>query len=134
MEIKRGGPPSGRGGAGWFTGMVRIASLFAAADPARVAGARAAGTSVTFEPGVRMAWHTYPPGQTPSETFDCGRVVRHDAGSVEETRLGGVVRFEPCRKHKHGATPATRTAIQERQDDKAVIRLKQVSNAHHECG
>jgi len=38
---------------------VRIDPLFQANDPARAAGA-----SVTFEPGARTAWHTHPLGQT----------------------------------------------------------------------
>ena len=33
--------------------------LFQAPDPARVSG-----SSVTFEPGARTAWHTHPLGQT----------------------------------------------------------------------
>ena len=53
MEIKRSGSqPSGKGQAEYFTGRVRIDPLFTAPDPARAAGA-----SVTFEPGARTAWH-----------------------------------------------------------------------------
>src|SRR3954468_3163485 len=60
MEIKRNGTrPSGRGPAEWFTGSVRIDPLFQGSAPARAAGA-----SVTFEPGARTAWHTHPLGQT----------------------------------------------------------------------
>ena len=60
MEIKRAGSqPSGKGPAEWFTGTVRIDPLFSVHDPARAAGA-----SVTFEPGARTAWHTHPLGQT----------------------------------------------------------------------
>ena len=40
-------------------GTVRIDPLFQAKAPARAAGA-----SVTFEPGARTAWHTHPLGQT----------------------------------------------------------------------
>ena len=48
MEITRAGSqPSGKGPADWFTGTVRIDPLFAAKPPARAAGA-----SVTFEPGA----------------------------------------------------------------------------------
>ncbi len=54
MEIKRNGSqPSGKGPAEYFTGAVRIDPLFQATAPARAAGA-----SVTFEPGARTAWHT----------------------------------------------------------------------------
>lgn len=60
MNITRNGlQPSAKEPAGWFTGTVRIDPLFDA--PSR---ARAAGASVTFEPGARTAWHTHPLGQT----------------------------------------------------------------------
>ena len=60
MDIKRvGTQPSSKGPAEWFTGAVRIDPLFLANAPARAAGA-----SVTFEPGARTAWHTHPLGQT----------------------------------------------------------------------
>jgi len=60
MDIKRAGSqPSGKGPSDWFTGTVRIDPLFQATVPARAAGA-----SVTFEPGARTAWHTHPLGQT----------------------------------------------------------------------
>lgn len=51
MQIKRNGSrPSVKGPADWFTGTVRIDPLFDANAPARAAGA-----SVTFEPGARTA-------------------------------------------------------------------------------
>lgn len=54
MNIKKSGSqPSYKGPADWFTGVVRIDPLFQANAPAR-----AAGTSVTFEPGAQTAWHT----------------------------------------------------------------------------
>lgn len=60
MEIKRSGSqPSTKGLAEYFTGTVRVDPLFQAWDPARAAGA-----SVTFEPGARTAWHAHPLGQT----------------------------------------------------------------------
>ena len=60
MEIKRVGTQASTKGPGdWFTGTVRIDPLFQANVPARAAGA-----SVTFEPGARTAWHTHPLGQT----------------------------------------------------------------------
>ncbi len=60
MEIKRvGSQASGKGPAEYFTGTVRIDPLFEAHAPAR-----ALGSSVTFEPGARTAWHTHPLGQT----------------------------------------------------------------------
>ena len=68
MEIKRiGSQPSAKGPADWFTGTVRIDPLFQANAPARAAGA-----SVTFEPGARTAWHTHPLNQTLIVTAGCG--------------------------------------------------------------
>src|SRR5881275_977747 len=111
MEIKRAGSqPSTKGPADWFTGTVRIDPLFPAHDPARAAGA-----SVTFEPGARTAWHTHPLGQILIVTAGCGRVQRR-GGPVEEVRPGDVVWFPPGEKHWHGAGPSTamtHIAIQE---------------------
>ena len=60
MEIKRvGSQASGKGSVEYFTGTVRIDPLFEAHAPVR-----ALGSSVTFEPGARTAWHTHPLGQT----------------------------------------------------------------------
>ena len=72
MEIKRSGSqPSAKGPAEWFTGTVRIDPLFDAPVPARAAGA-----SVTFEPGARTAWHTHSLGQTLIVTSGVGRAQR----------------------------------------------------------
>ncbi len=61
MDIKRSGSqPSGKGQAEYFTGAVRIDPLFQAPDPAR-----ASGSSVTFEPGARTAWHTHQASPDP---------------------------------------------------------------------
>ena len=98
MEITRvGSQPSAKGPAEWFTGTVRIDPLFQAKAPARAAGA-----SVTFEPGARTAWHTHPLGQTLIVTAGCGWVQR-EGGPVEEVRPGDVVWFPPGEKHWHGA-------------------------------
>jgi len=81
MEIKRNGSqPSGKGPADWFTGTVRIDPLFSANAPARAAGA-----SVTFEPGARTAWHTHPLGQTLIVTAGVG-LVQVWGGAIEEIR------------------------------------------------
>jgi quercetin dioxygenase-like cupin family protein len=81
------------------------------ANPALVQGA-----SVTFEPGARTAWHTYPLGQTLIVTAGCGRAQR-EGGSIEEIRPGDVVWISPAEKHWHGASPTTamtHIAIQEK--------------------
>ena len=129
MEIKRAGTqPSDKGPADWFTGTVRIDPLFAAADPARAAGAH-----VTFEPGARTHWHTHPLGQTLIVTFGCGRVQRW-GGPVEAIRPGDVVWIAPGERHWHGAAPQTamtHIAIQEKLDGKAVEWMEPVSQEQY---
>ncbi len=126
MEIKRAGSEaSTRGSAEWFTGTVRVDPLFQAPDPARVSG-----TSVTFEPGARTAWHTHPLGQTLLVTAGLGW-ARREGGPVEELRPGDVVWFAPGEKHWHGAaatTSVTHVAIQERLDGVAVHWMEPVSD------
>ena len=125
MDIKRSGSqPSTKGPAEWFTGTVRIDPLFDAPPPARAAGA-----SVTFEPGARTAWHTHPLGQTLIVTAGFGRAQRW-GGPVQEIRPGDVVWFPPGEKHWHGASPTTamtHIAIQEKLDGKAVEWMEHVS-------
>ena len=129
MEIRRNGSqPSTKGPADYFTGTVRVDPLFAAPDPARVTG-----TTVTFEPGARTAWHTHPLGQTLVVTAGCGR-AQGWGGAIEEIRPGDVIWFAPGEKHWHGAaqtTAMTHIAIQEKLDGKAVDWLEQVSDAQY---
>ena len=102
--------------------------LFAVSDPAR-----AAGNSVTFEPGARTAWHTHPLGQTLIVTFGLGWVQR-EGGRREEIRPGDVVWFEPGEKHWHGATATTamtHIAVQESLDGKAVDWMEHVSDVDY---
>jgi quercetin dioxygenase-like cupin family protein len=129
MDIRRAGSqPSGKGPSDWFTGTVRIDPLFSVRDPAR-----AAGNTVTFEPGARTAWHTHPLGQILIVTAGLGRVQR-EGGPVEEIRPGDVVWFEPGEKHWHGASPTvamTHIAIQEALDGKAVDWLEHVTDTDY---
>jgi quercetin dioxygenase-like cupin family protein len=129
MEIKRNGSqPSTKGSAEYFTGTVRIDPLFQAPDPAR-----AAGGSVTFEPGARTAWHTHPLGQTLIVTAGLGRAQRW-GGPIEDIRPGDVIWFSPGEKHWHGASPTTamtHMAIQERLDGKVVDWLEHVSDEQY---
>lgn len=129
MEIKRNGSqPSGRGPGDYFTGSVRVDPLFQAPEPARVTG-----SSVTFEPGARTAWHTHPLGQTLIVTAGLGWVQR-EGGPVEEIHPGDVIWFPPGEKHWHGATPTTamtHIAVQEALNDKVVDWMEQVSNAQY---
>jgi quercetin dioxygenase-like cupin family protein len=129
MDIKRiGTQPSSKGPAEWFTGTVRIDPLLQAHEPTRAAGA-----SVTFEPGARTAWHSHPLGQTLIVTAGCGRAQRW-GGPVEEIRPGDVVWFPPGEKHWHGAAPTTamtHIAIQEALDGKVVEWMEQVSDEQY---
>ena len=130
MEIKRSGSqPSGKGPADYFIGTVRIDPLFQVKDPAR-----AAGNSVTFEPGARTAWHTHPLGQTLIVTAGCGR-AQHLGGPIEEIRPGDVICFAPGEKHWHGAAPTaamTHIAIQEQLDGKAVEWMEKVTDEQYQ--
>ena len=129
MEIRRNGSqPSGKGPAEYFTGAVRIDSLFEAPDPARVRGA-----SVTFEPRARTAWHTHPLGQALIVTFGLGWVQRW-GGPVEEIRPRDVVWISPGEKHWHGATPTTamtHIAVQEALNGSPVEWMEQVSDEQY---
>ncbi len=131
MDIKRSGSqPSTKGAAEYFTGAVRIDSLFQAPDPARVVGA-----SVTFEPGARTAWHSHPLGQTLVVTAGCGRVQRW-GGDIQEIRPGDVIWTPPGEKHWHGAAPTTavtHTAIQEQRDGKTADWMEQVSDEQYQA-
>src|SRR5206468_8035465 len=129
MEIKRVGiQASTKGPAEWFTGTVRIDPLFQATAPARAAGA-----SVTFEPGARTAWHPHPLGQTLVVMAGCGLAQRW-GGPVEEIRPGDVVWFPPGEKHWHGATPTTamtHIAIHEALDGKVVEWMEHVTDEQY---
>ena len=129
MQITRGGSqPSGKGPAEYFTGSVRVDPLFRAPDPARVSG-----SSVTFEPGARTAWHRHPLGQTLIVTSGFGWVQR-EGGPIEEIRPGDVVWFPPGEKHWHGGTPTTamtHIAIQEALNGNAVEWLEKVSEEQY---
>lgn len=129
MNITRiGSKPSAKGPEDWFTGAVRIDSLFDPND-----SRRAAAASVTFEPGARTAWHTHPLGQTLIITAGIGWVQR-EGGPVEEVHPGDVVWFEANEKHWHGATASngmTHIAIQENLDGKVVDWMEQVTDEQY---
>jgi quercetin dioxygenase-like cupin family protein len=132
MEIRRSGSQaSSKGPEEYFTGAVRLDSLFTAPEPARAVGAH-----VTFEPGARTAWHTHPLGQTLIVTSGLGRAQRW-GGPIEEIRPGDVVWFAPGEKHWHGASPATamtHIAIQERLEGKTVDWLEKVTDEQYQPG
>ncbi len=129
VQIRRSGSqPSTKGQAEYFTGSVRVTPLFQAQNPAR-----GSGSSVTFEPGARAAWHTHPLGQTLIVTAGSGRVQQW-GGLIQEIRPGDVVQIPPRVKHWHGAspnTPMTHIAIVEQLDGKSTDWMEQVSDAQY---
>jgi quercetin dioxygenase-like cupin family protein len=126
LDIKRNGSqPSTKGGSEYFSGTVRIDSLFKADNPARAVGA-----SVTFEPGARTAWHTHPLGQHLIVTAGRG-IVQRWGGPAEEIKPGDVVWIPPGEKHWHGATTTsamTHIAIQEQLDGKTAEWMESVTD------
>lgn len=130
MKItKAGATPSVVGSNDWFTGRVRIDSLFPADG-----GRRSNGGVVTFEPGARTRWHTHPAGQTIIITHGLGWVQR-DGGPVEEVKPGDVVFFEPQEKHWHGASAQVAMvhfAITETVDGRAVDWLEPVTDEQYQ--
>lgn len=129
MEITRiGSQPSAKGPEDWFTGSVRIDPLFQPND-----SRRAAGATVTFEPGARTAWHKHPLGQTLIVISGVGWVQK-EGGPVEEINPGDVVWFNPNEKHWHGASPTiamTHIAIQEQLNGKVVDWMEKVSDEQY---
>lgn len=129
IEITRiGTAPSIKGPAEFFTGTVRIDSLFGPHDPSRVSGA-----TVTFEPGARTHWHTHPSGQTLMVTAGAGKVQQW-GGPIQDIRPGDVVWIPPGVKHWHGAaatTAMTHIAIQEYVDGTPVTWLEPVTDGQY---
>ena len=125
MEITRiGSQPSSKGSDEYFSGSVRIDSLFQPNEHRRAAAA-----SVTFEPGARTAWHTHPLGQTLIVVSGVGWAQR-EGGPVEEIHPGDIVWFAPHEKHWHGSSATigmTHTAIQEQLDGRLVEWMEKVS-------
>jgi quercetin dioxygenase-like cupin family protein len=131
MEIKRcGSQVSARGPADWFSGTVRIDPLFQSSEPARAAGA-----SVTFEPGARTAWHTHPLGQALIVTSGLG-ITQCWGKPPIFIRPGDVITCPPNEKHWHGASPKTamsHIAVQEALNGKMVEWMEKVTDAEYEA-
>ena len=129
MEITRvGSKPSAKGPEEWFTGSVRIDTLFNPND-----ARRAASAIVTFEPGARTAWHTHPLGQTLIITTGIGWVQKEN-DKIEEVHPGDIVWFEPNEKHWHGATATngmSHIAIQENLKGKVVEWMEKVTDEQY---
>ena len=129
MEITRvGSKPSAKGPEEWFTGSVRIDTLFNPND-----ARRAASAMVTFEPGARTAWRTHPLGQTLIITTGIGWVQKEN-DKIEEVHPGDIVWFEPNEKHWHGATATngmSHIAIQENLNGKVVEWMEKVTDEQY---
>ncbi len=127
IKITRAGSqPSTDAPADHFTGSVKIELLFN--DPSR-----AIGTSVTFEPGARTAWHTHPFGQTLFVTSGT-RWIQQWGEPIVEIRKGDVIWIPAGTKHWHGATPTssmTHVAITEQLDGNAVTWMEEVSEEQY---
>ncbi|WP_462158837.1 (R)-mandelonitrile lyase [Pseudoalteromonas sp. GB56] len=112
----------------FFTGPVRVEPLFQAKGEARAAGA-----TVTFEPGSRTNWHTHPVGQTLVVTYGKGWVQQWH-GRRLVIAPGDVVHIPANVKHWHGATDSTamvHLAIQESQNGKVVTWMEAVSDSQY---
>jgi len=129
MTIQRNGStPSAKGPAETFTGAVRLDAPFKAIEPGRVAG-----STVTFEPGARTAWHTHPLGQTLIVLSGVGW-TQCEGEPVEEIRAGDVVWCPPNKRHWHGATRTsamTHVAIVEALDGRTVEWMEHVSDEQY---
>jgi quercetin dioxygenase-like cupin family protein len=98
---RAGSQTSFKGPAEYFTGNVRVDTLFPANESTPVSGAY-----VTFEPGARSAWHLHPTGQHLIVTAGVGR-TQEWGGPVVEIKAGDVIWCPPGVKHWHGASPTT---------------------------
>lgn len=98
-----------------------------------VGSERASAGTVSFAPGARTAWHSHPLGQTLVVTVGIGR-VQCWGGTVEQIRVGDVVRIPANVKHWHGAAPdsaMTHIAITEALDGTSAEWMEQVSDAQY---
>jgi quercetin dioxygenase-like cupin family protein len=132
MKIVRNGTkPSIKGPAAWFTGSVRIDSLFQAEEEGRSGGA-----IVTFEPGARTVWHSHPAGQTLVVLTGVGWTQCED-GPRTEIRAGDVV-WCPCRRrHWHGAsitTAMSHLAVTEMIDGTNSVWMEPVTDEQYQSG
>ncbi|MCS3401855.1 cupin domain-containing protein [Pantoea sp. B566] len=122
--IKNAAVPSAKGPEAYFTGQVRIDSPFSTAAPARVGG-----TTVTFEPGARTAWHTHPLGQTLIVTAGQGW-IQCEGEEKQTINQGDIVWIPEDVRHWHGATDShamTHIAIAESLNGSPVTWLEKVT-------
>lgn len=129
--VRNGTKPSIKGPQNWFTGSVRIDSLFQAEEPARLGGG-----VVTFEPGARTNWHTHPLGQTLVILNGVGWTQCEGAPRTE-IRAGDIVSCSCGKRHWHGAAPTTamsHLALTELLDGKNVEWMEPVTDEQYQAG
>lgn len=129
--VRNGTKPSIKGPESWFTGSVRIDSLFQAEEPARLGGG-----IVTFEPGARTNWHTHPLGQTLVVLNGVGW-TQCEGGSRTEIRAGDIVSCSCGKRHWHGAAATTamsHLALTELLDGKNVEWMEPVTDEQYQAG
>lgn len=127
QQIVRAGSQAVMTGSGdHFTGQVRVEPLFAASP-----GLPAAGAYVTFQPGVRSAWHSHPAGQRLVVIAGTG-LTQEWGKPVQTIGPGDAVWCPPGVKHWHGAAPGgamTHLAVTGVADGKSVQWMERVSDA-----
>lgn len=132
LRIVRAEPNGGNEGAeAYFTGKVRVSTLYQADAPARVGGA-----TVSFAAGARTAWHTHPLGQTLYIVSGRGWVQK-EGGPIEEVGPGDIVWFPPHLRHWHGASatePMVHFAVAEALNGSAVTWLEKVTDEEYRVG
>jgi quercetin dioxygenase-like cupin family protein len=129
--IRTGSRPSARGPVEFFTGSVRLDSLFQVEAPGRSSGA-----IVTFEPGARSHWHTHPLGQALVVLSGVGW-TQCEGGPRTEVRAGDIVTCPCQRRHWHGASATTamsHLAITEFLDGKNVEWMEPVTDEQYTSG
>jgi quercetin dioxygenase-like cupin family protein len=120
-----------KGPAEYFTGSVRVESLFDAKESAPYSGG-----VVTFEPGARSNWHTHPTGQHLIVTAGVG-LTQEWNGAATQLRAGDVVWCPPGVRHWHGAAPSsamTHIAISGTLEGKNVEWMDRVTDEQYARG
>ncbi|KRE04370.1 hypothetical protein ASE63_25460 [Bosea sp. Root381] len=88
---------------------------------------------MTFHPGARTDWHTYPAGQTLLVIEGLGRAQRGD-GAIEPMQPGDAIWFEPGERRWFGASPEHSIALlvlAESGSDDDVVWLESVDDADY---
>ena len=87
----------------------------------------------TFEPEIRIAWHTHPLGQTLHVLDGIGLIgVRNE--EVNVIKPGDTIWIPPNEEHWHGATAKNtmvHIAIQEALNENVAIWLEKVTDADY---